>query len=86
MGKRYCIEVNALTEKFFEFDTKKELEKYLKFQKKKRWEIAKLLGSQWVVAVNRKQPKQWKMLGLAGSQTPLKQWFRTYYAEENRFI
>lgn len=78
--------MDAFTERDFEFDTKKELEKYLKFQKKKRWEIAKLLGSQWVVVVNRKQPKQWRMVGLCGDGTPLKQWFRTYYAEENRFI
>ena len=82
----YSITVDFKTFKSFYFETKKELEKYLKFQKKKRWEIVKIAGTYWLGIVNRKQPKQWRLIGLPDTNCPTHKWFRTYLAEENRFL
>ena len=84
--KKYTIMMNALTERFFDFDNKKELVKYLKYQHKKRWVVAKLVNIQWVVVVNSKQPKQWKMIGLVDDGCPLGKWFRVYDDQKNQFI
>ena len=74
------------TNRDFEFDTKKELDKYLKFQKKKRWEVVRIAGMYWLGIVNRKQPKQWRLIGLPDCGCPTQKWYRTFLAEENRFL
>ena len=84
--KKYCITVNFETFNNFEFDTKEELVKYLKFQKKKRWEVVRIYGMYWLGIVNRKQPKQWRLIGLPDDGCPTDKWFRTYCAETNEFV
>lgn len=82
--KKYFIMINCTQE--FDFDTKKELEKYVKFQKKKRWEIVRLVELNALGVVNRKQHKQWKILGFLGHNGVPKDWFRTYNELTNTFV
>lgn len=68
-----------------DFETKKDLEKYLKYEKKKRWEIVKINNCGYLGVVNRKQPKQWCMICAATTDFP-DDLFRLYEPLTNKFI
>ena len=79
---KYTIKVDKVWK---DFETKKDIEKYLKFQKKKRWEIVKINGCDYLGVVNRKQPKQWYMICAATTDFP-NDLFRLYEPHTNKFI
>lgn len=80
---RYTIRVGKVWK---HFETKKDIEKYLKYQKKKRWEIVALNCMAYLGVVNRKQPKQWKIICAYCDGLPARMWFRVYDPNINKFI